>query len=153
MADQNREGARKREGFGDDQGTRVGRPDEGTGEGRQTTERTGAGAEAAEGVHSAGGRDERENSGLTERDAGGATDNDRAGSEPLGGREREHRSGYGGQGGRPVQSSDTREPLEPKGKADPQHTRGPNSYGANEREQTETRRDARSPREQMEEDI
>jgi hypothetical protein len=119
MADRDRGGPRKREGFGDDQGTRVGRPDEGTAEGRGAGEPTGAGAEAAEGLHSAGGRDERENSGLSERDTGRSDDSERAGSEPLGGREREHRSGYGGQGGKPVQSSDEREPLEPKGKADP----------------------------------
>jgi hypothetical protein len=55
---------------------------------------TGAGSEAAEGIHGA----------TTEGEAG-----DRAGSEPLADREKEHRSGYGGAGGKPVKSSDQRE--------------------------------------------
>jgi hypothetical protein len=55
---------------------------------------TGAGSEAAEGVHGA----------TPESEAG-----DRAGSEPLSDREKEHRSGYGGAGGKPVKSSDQKE--------------------------------------------
>ena len=45
------------------------------------------------------------------RGAGGAdsTDEDRAGSEPLAGREREHKPSYGGEGGSPRTSSDQRE--------------------------------------------
>lgn len=95
-------------GLGDEQGTRVGKPEAGrAGEsglnadaandksaeakkapnaGRTTPaqheeDSTGAGAEAAEGIHTGGGRD------------------------------REHRSGYGGAGGRPVESSDERQDL------------------------------------------
>jgi hypothetical protein len=55
---------------------------------------TGAGSEAAEGIHGAN----------TESEA-----SERAGSEPLADRENEHRSGYGGAGGKPVKSSDKRE--------------------------------------------
>jgi hypothetical protein len=129
-----------REGLGDDQGTRVGRPDparpnesgragsahdvgsdqylsrtggsEGTAsEWRNNTgeQSTGSGAEAAEGVHAAGG----------DRDAAKrkTVDSDeiaeRTGSEPLpDARAGEHRSGYGGSGGAPVESSDTRRPRE-----------------------------------------
>jgi len=76
-------------GYGDDQGTRVGSPTPGN------AGKTGAGAEAVEGVHSAD-RDRSE----TDRTAleGKSTESseDRAGSEPLGSRETEHRSKYGG---------------------------------------------------------
>ena len=65
---------------------------------------TGAGAEAAEGVHSMDERDPSENSGVSKGGAA-ASDSDR-GSEPLEGRNREHRSGYGGAGGKPVSSAD-----------------------------------------------
>ena len=133
-------GASAREGLGDDQGTRVGRPDparpnesgragsahdvesnqylsrtggsEGTAsEWRNNTgeQSTGSGAEAAEGVHAAGG----------DRDAAKrkTVDSDeiaeRTGSEPLpDARAGEHRSGYGGSGGAPVESSDMRRPRE-----------------------------------------
>jgi hypothetical protein len=142
-----------REGFGDDGGTRVGRPDapapdersmarlseesvqdddtpriEGSildasesdrsaargarrADGSDMSARTndhsqraqaGMGSEASEGVHGAqrgasvqGGTDERAP--------------ERPGSEPLSGREREHKSGYGGEGGEPRTSSDQRE--------------------------------------------
>jgi hypothetical protein len=79
---------------------------------------TGAGAEAAEGIHSADGdRDPSDRSALesqpTGRDGadatGGSADVARSGSEPLVDRENEHRSGYGGAGGKPVRSSDQRE--------------------------------------------
>ena len=78
--------------------------DQGQGKGRPT----GAGGEAAEGIHGAkGGRDEKAKSSLGEDHEAG----DRSkGSEPLDkGRTTEHRSGYGGSGGTPVTSSDERE--------------------------------------------
>jgi hypothetical protein len=43
---------------------------------------------------------------------GGDGDADRAGSEPLD-RDREHKPSYGGEGGSPRTSSDTREPINP----------------------------------------
>lgn len=110
-------------GLGDDQGTRVGAPDQSlkaperhSDSPPQRAERhTGSGSEASEGIHNAqqgGARDESEPSGLTGQETGrSARDGgERAGSEPLAGRENEHRSGYGGAGGTPVNSSDTREP-------------------------------------------
>ena len=133
-----------RAGFGDDQGTRVGSPSPGrergarepsplsesigeegssaAGAGSQSGHHsTGAGAEAAEGEHSRGKRDRKDGSALEDVDTGRSRPDeattDRSGSEPLG-REREHKSGYGGDGGAPKTSSDRREPLEPEGKAD-----------------------------------
>jgi hypothetical protein len=58
-------------------------------------EKTGAGAEAAEGVHGA-------NKGAPN------TDEEQAGSEPLKHREAEHKSGYGGEKAEPKTSSDQR---------------------------------------------
>jgi hypothetical protein len=124
------------EGFGDDQGTRVGRPDPGgasaapsTGTGSPDAEEgsilegedsrrgmtasdrgsTGAGAEAAEGVHGAK-REPRERS-SAERAHGEPGRGEGAGlsgSEPLRHRETEHKSGYGGDQGEPKKSSDQR---------------------------------------------
>ena len=54
---------------------------------------TGAGAEAAEGIHSSEGREQEE---------------DLPGSEPLRHRDTEHKSGYGGEGAEPKTSSDQR---------------------------------------------
>jgi hypothetical protein len=71
------------------------------------------GSEASEGVHGAGGRSEKDKTGVTADRAGGSKD--RKGSEPLEERTDEHRSGYGGSGGTPVTSSDEREPDKPKG--------------------------------------
>lgn len=76
---------------------------------------TGAGSEASEGMHNAqqgGGRDESDATGLEGVDTGRRTGKDggQAGSEPLAEDGDQHRSGYGGAGGRPVTSSDTREP-------------------------------------------
>jgi hypothetical protein len=62
---------------------------------------TGAGSEAAEGIHGANTESET---------------NERAGSEPLADREKEHRSGYGGAGGKPVKSSHQRD-----GESGPKH--------------------------------
>lgn len=85
---------RKREGLGDGQGTHVGRPASAgsqgsgsseTGGGRASTGRpTGAGSEAA------------------------GTDPQAA---PIDGHDEEHRGGYGGSGGRPVESSEKRQGL------------------------------------------
>lgn len=121
---------RGREGFGDDQGTRVGRPDAAkgasghTGPSTQPVDQglegailddsgrggTGAGAEAAEGTE--GAQQHRSASDRSSVDAsssstrGGA---DRRGSEPLADRDEEHVSGYGGAAGQPKRSSDQRE--------------------------------------------
>ena len=111
------------DGLGDDQGTRVGSPDQGanapprqhsdapTGREHRTT---GAGSEASEGMHNAqqgGDRAEGDSTGLSGQETGRSTrdGSKRAGSEPLP-EDDQHRSGYGGSGGRPVNSSDTREP-------------------------------------------
>lgn len=107
-----------RVGLGDDQGTRVGRPDaapvepsEGD-QSRAAKRPSGMGSEASEGIHGAEGRDERDRSSVAaDRQEEGSKD--RAGSEPLD-RTQEHRSGYGGSGGRPVTSSDQREPQHPE---------------------------------------
>jgi hypothetical protein len=126
------------EGFGDDQGTRVGRPDAGKagaapssgtdvpsgvegsildGEesrrGMTASDRasTGAGAEAAEGIHSA--EEERpphERSAVEHAhgEPGRGEGAGLSGSEPLRHRETEHKSGYGGEQGDPKISSDQR---------------------------------------------
>jgi hypothetical protein len=110
------------DGLGDDQGTRVGAPDQSASAPRQHSDaptgrphrQTGAGSEATEGMHDAqqeGSRAEEDATGLADQETGrsvrdGAT---RAGSEPLP-EDDQHRSGYGGSGGKPVTSSDSREP-------------------------------------------
>ena len=107
-------------GLGDDQGTRVGAPDQGTP--RQHSEaptgrperQTGAGSEASEGMHNARGEGERREgdaTGLSSQETGrtGREGGGRAGSEPLPEEGEQHRSGYGGAGGQPVTSSDERE--------------------------------------------
>ena len=120
------------EGFGDDGGTRVGRPDTpqranaapgtGTGSdnrdaekgGRDTTAsdraNTGAGAESAEGIHSVKARDESERSGVEHAhgEPGRGEGAGLSGSEPLRHRDAEHKSGYGGDGGTPKTSSHDR---------------------------------------------
>jgi hypothetical protein len=113
-----RRGTRPDDGYGDDQGTRVGSPDQSAassqadGESRPQRQ-TGTGSEASEGIHNARheeGRDEGDRTGLTGKETGpGVRDGDaRAGSEPLTEGD-QHRSGYGGAGGAPVRSSDQRE--------------------------------------------
>jgi hypothetical protein len=94
---------------GDNQGTRVGSPEPGNASRRKDSGgATGAGAEAAEGIHGATtDRDPAERSSVEDAPIG--SDDDRAGSEPLADRETEHRSGYGGAGGKPLRSSDQRE--------------------------------------------
>lgn len=68
--------------------------------------KTGAGAEAAEGLHSTEGRDPHDKSAIESENAG--NNNERSGSEPLQHRDAEHKSGYGGQQGQPKTSSDQR---------------------------------------------
>jgi hypothetical protein len=94
---------------GDDQGTRIGAPDPGDPSRRdQSGGATGAGSEAAEGIHGVSSeREPSDRSSVEDRPTGSG--DDRAGSEPLVDRETEHRSGYGGAGGKPVRSSDQRE--------------------------------------------
>lgn len=106
------------EGFGDDQGTRVGRPTPETprGEGsaasdsapvghradRKTT--TGAGAEAAEGIHAADGdREPADRTALEGKRTGRDDDagTTRSGSEPQSSHDHEHHSRYGGDAGKP----------------------------------------------------
>ena len=110
------------DGLGDDQGTRVGAPDKGANAApRQHSDaptgrehrQTGAGSEASEGMHNAqqgGSRPEGDSTALSGQETGRSTreGSKRAGSEPLP-EDDQHRSGYGGSGGRPVNSSDTRE--------------------------------------------
>jgi len=108
------------DGFGDDQGTRVGAPDQSAS--RQHADeptgrpqrQTGVGSEATEGMHDAqqgGGRDEGDATGLSDQETGRSARDGakRSGSEPLP-EDDQHRSGYGGAGGKPVSSSDTRPP-------------------------------------------
>lgn len=105
---------------GDDQGTRIGEPDAGSpAQRKQNRGATGAGAEAAEGIHSADGdREPGDQSGVESQPTGRGSSEEqdssnlagRSGSEPLVDREKEHRSGYGGAGGKPIVSSDQREP-------------------------------------------
>jgi len=69
----------------------------------------GVGAEAVEGVHAAqqSNRDPQDQSSLEGRTS--ASDPANPGSEPLEGRGTEHVPSYGGKGGAPRTSSDTRE--------------------------------------------
>jgi hypothetical protein len=144
MTDQGNERTRRQgegrrdEGFGDDGGTRVGRPDEprraeaapssGTGvpdgeegsilegepsqRGMTASDRSnkGAGAEAAEGMHSAKGKRPEESSAVEHAhgEPGRGEGAGLSGSEPLRHRETEHKSGYGGEQGEPRTSSDQR---------------------------------------------
>lgn len=115
-----------KQGLGDGQGTVVGSPAPRQGAPAQANDgpsgrperQTGTGSEATEGMHNAkqgGARDESATSGLTDEPTGRSSSGaDRSGSEPLVEGGEQHRSGYGGAGGKPVTSSDTREPKEPK---------------------------------------
>ena len=125
------------EGFGDDGGTRVGRPDgsdreaapsSGTGapdaeegsilegepsrRGVTASDRgnTGAGAESAEGIHGSKGKQPEDRSGVEHAhgEPGRGEGAGLSGSEPLRHREGEHKSGYGGEMGEPKTSSDQR---------------------------------------------
>ena len=74
----------------------------------------GAGSEATEGMHNARGEGERREddaTGLASQETGRSQreGGKRAGSEPLTEEGEQHRSGYGGEGGKPVTSSDERE--------------------------------------------
>jgi hypothetical protein len=79
--------------FNDDQGTRIARDGD---------KSTGAGAEAAEGIHGApqqreSRRDPSDKTSLEDRSADDARD----GSEPIASESHEHESGYGGRAGQP----------------------------------------------------
>jgi hypothetical protein len=82
----------------------------------------GGGAEAAEGVHAlqqddAGGASAEaptHRTGASDVSSRGASADDQSGSEPLP-RSREHVPSYGGAGGAPRTSSDTREPADSRG--------------------------------------
>ena len=71
---------------------------------------TGAGAEATEGMHASGGRNEHDKSALTNKQTGraGTGDEERIASEPMD-RTKEHKGSYGGEGGSPRTSSNERE--------------------------------------------
>ena len=98
-------GADKGQGYGDDQGTRVGKPKESDRE--HTGPSTRPVKEGLEGsIHDS---DESQSKGGT---SGAGTE---AKAEPVE-RTRQHVSGYGGAGGTPKTSSDQREPAEPTGK-------------------------------------
>lgn len=82
-----------RKGFGDEQGTRIGKPD-------APQRRTGAGSEASEGIHGADSdRVATDHSALEGKKTG--TGGGKAGSEPIDSHDHEHESGYGGRGGTP----------------------------------------------------
>lgn len=86
-------------------------PPEKDGTPEQTGGSLGAGAEAAAGLHAAQGTEAPTPEGAENADhrTASAKGDDRAGSEPLA-RDREHKGSYGGEGGAPRTSSDTREP-------------------------------------------
>ena len=71
---------------------------------------TGAGSEAAEGMHATDGRSPHDKSAVTNRATGreGSGEEERTGSEPMD-RTKEHKGSYGGEGGSPRTSSDQRE--------------------------------------------
>jgi hypothetical protein len=69
---------------------------------------TGAGAEAAEGIHATEGRNQHDKSAVTNKEIGRDASGIRAGSEPID-REKEHKGSYGGEGGEPRSGSHERE--------------------------------------------
>jgi hypothetical protein len=73
----------------------------------RTAGRTGAGSEAAEGIHGAQEQSTRDPSDRSSLE--GASSVEREGSEPLRERSEEHESGYGGRASEPKDSSDMRE--------------------------------------------
>lgn len=110
------QGDERAKGFGEDQGTRVGRPDEParrkgasleaetpTSRAPDQTSAIGAGSEAAEGLHAVGGRDPSKRSSVESMAERGDDTEDLPGSEPIEGRSHEHKGGYGGEGGEPRQ--------------------------------------------------
>jgi hypothetical protein len=113
-------GTASSDGYGDDQGTRVGAPDQTAPKAHadapppRPEKRTGMGSEAAEGVHGAqsnGSRDPEDRTSSSDEETGrGSRDGGmRAGSEPIDADPSQHRSGYGGSKGEPVTSTDQRE--------------------------------------------
>lgn len=98
-------GASQREEYSDDQGTRVGKPQENDRESMGLSTRPVKDGQDGS-VHESG---KPQSKGGT---TGAGTETE---AEPVE-RTREHVSGYGGAGGTPKTSSDQREPLEPTGK-------------------------------------
>ncbi|MBA3890447.1 MAG: hypothetical protein H0X64_07945 [Gemmatimonadaceae bacterium] len=96
---------RKPEGLGDGQGTTIGAPEPGRAkESPMNAEATDDKADRAKQSPNAGrtrGEQESESTGAGSEATEGINAND-------GGHDREHRSGYGGAGGKPVKSSDQR---------------------------------------------
>lgn len=93
-------------GLGDDQGTRVGSPEPGrakeTAQNADATDDKGERAKQAPNAGRTRGERESESTGAGSEAVEGINAND-------GGHDREHRSGYGGAGGKPVESSDNRQ--------------------------------------------
>ena len=124
MADQSRKGGEQQEEFREGAGNSEAKPSsraDDTGlegsihdddEGRTSagSKSTGAGSEAAEGMHAAEGRSVSDKSALTSKKTGraGSGDEERTASEPME-RHKEHKGSYGGEGGAPRTSSDQRE--------------------------------------------
>lgn len=81
-----------------------------TGRTSASSKSTGAGAEAAEGLHATDGRSPHDKSAVTNRATGreGSGESERTASEPMD-RTKEHKGSYGGEGGSPRTSSDQRE--------------------------------------------
>jgi hypothetical protein len=118
MADEQRDNREQRDraGFGDGQGTTVGAPQPGQREVAQTGEGSAAGDRASRVAESGEGQEQsRGRSTGAGAEAGGT----RPQAAPVDGHETEHRSGYGGAGGQPVTSSDTREPHRPSERSKP----------------------------------
>ena len=85
--------------------------------GKKTDGSLGAGNEAAEGVHATNTGGDADPSAQAHAETGRGADasgTERTGSEPIE-RKREHVPSYGGMGGAPRTSSDTREPKDPEG--------------------------------------
>jgi hypothetical protein len=104
------EGAAKPSSHTDDRGLEGSILEEDEGRTSAGSASTGAGSEAAEGMHAADGRDEEDKSALTSRTTGraGSGEEERTASEPMD-RHKEHKGSYGGEGGSPRTSSDQRE--------------------------------------------
>ena len=87
-----------------------GKSEDGAGRTSASSKSTGAGAEAAEGIHATDGRSPHDKSAVTNRGTGreGSGESERTASEPMD-RTKEHKGSYGGEGGSPRTSSDQRE--------------------------------------------
>jgi hypothetical protein len=87
-----------------------GKSEENAGRTSASSKSTGAGAEAAEGLHATDGRSPHDKSAVTGKATGreGSGESERNASEPMD-RTKEHKGSYGGEGGAPRTSSDQRE--------------------------------------------